>query len=116
MRLVVPSVSTVDVSIDRHRPRTLGRRMRALIFAALLAGCTTAQTASDPSVVTAAPVIAAERAFAARAGEIGWIPAFREFTASDAQQIGQNGIESAPETLAATPDDNNKLIYWAPEY
>lgn len=83
-----------------------------LVSAFVLAGCASAPI--EPPV-TAAPVIAAERAFAARAGEIGWIPAFREYTAPDGQ-IGQADIVSAPETLAATPDDGVRTLYWQPAY
>jgi ketosteroid isomerase-like protein len=63
--------------------------------------------------VTAAPVIAAERAFAARAGEIGWVPAFREFTAPDGM-VGN--FESAPQSLAQTPDDGARNLFWWPAY
>ena len=87
--------------------------MRLILAVALLAAaCTTTPSAS----VTADPVIAAERAFAARAGEIGWIPAFREFVAPDGQLIGQAGLVSAPERLAALQDDGNRTLYWAPVY
>jgi ketosteroid isomerase-like protein len=66
--------------------------------------------------VTPAPVIAAERAFAARAGEIGWIPAFREFTAPDGQILGSAGFENAPQSLAQTPDDGNRALFWWPAF
>jgi ketosteroid isomerase-like protein len=89
--------------------------MRRFFLASLmlLAACATAP--AEP-IVTAAPVIAAERAFAARAGEIGWIPAFREYTAPDGQIGGPNGIVSAPESLAQTPDDGSRTLYWQPAY
>jgi ketosteroid isomerase-like protein len=86
------------------------RLLLASLF--LLAGC-----ASVPieAPVAAAPVIAAERAVSARASEVGWIPAFREFTAPDGQ-LGQAEIVSAPETLAATSDDGVRTLYWQPAY
>jgi ketosteroid isomerase-like protein len=92
------------------------RGMRSLILIgalALLAACVSAPAEQS---VTAAPVIAAERAFAARAGEVGWIPAFREYTAPDGQLVGQGGIASAPERMAALPDDGERNLYWAPVY
>jgi ketosteroid isomerase-like protein len=76
----------------------------------LLAACATGP--SQPPV-TAAPVIAAERAFAARGAEIGWIPAFREFTAPDGL-VGN--FENAPQSLAATPDDGSRNLFWWPAY
>jgi ketosteroid isomerase-like protein len=82
-----------------------------LSAAALLAACSSLR--HEP--VDASEVIAAERAFAARAGEIGWIPAFREFTAPDGQ-VGQADLVSAPESLAAAPDDGVRTLYWQPAY
>jgi ketosteroid isomerase-like protein len=77
---------------------------------ALLAACASAP--AEPAV-TAAPVIAAERAFAARGAEIGWIPAFREYTAPDGM-VGN--FENAPQSLAATPDDGSRNLFWWPAY
>lgn len=58
-------------------------------------------------------MIDAERAFAARAAEVGWIPAFREYAAPD----GQFGnLDSAPEALAALPDDGVRSLAWAPAF
>ena len=72
-------------------------------------------TPSDP-----APVIAAERAFAARAGEIGVAPSFLEYMTDDA-------IVFAPDPLLAkavygarpagkTPKDGGTLLNWWPNY
>lgn len=82
--------------------------MWKLLFLALLlvGGCTSAPK-------DAAPVIAAERAFAARAGEIGWVGAFREFTATDGM-VGN--FENAPQTLAETPDNGARNLFWWPAY
>lgn len=68
------------------------------------------------SALTPVPIIAAERAFAARAGEVGWIGAFKEYTAPDGLLLGQAGLVSAPERLAALADDGNRSLYWAPTY
>jgi ketosteroid isomerase-like protein len=88
--------------------------MRAIILAATLAACATTQGASTS--VTVAQVIAAERAFAVRAHEIGWIPAFCEFSATDAQLVGRAGLTPAHERMCALPDDGERNLYWAPSY
>lgn len=86
--------------------------MRTIVFALLLlAGCASVRHA----VVEPTPVIEVERAFAARAGEIGWIAAFREYTAPDGQ-VAQAEIVSAPETLAAAPGDGARTLYWQPAF
>lgn len=86
--------------------------MRSLFLALLLAAC-----AGAPRIphVDVGVVIAAERAFAARAGEIGWIPAFREYATEDAA-LGQPGYPNAQATLAATPDDGNRNLQWWPAF
>ena len=88
--------------------------MRIIVLAAALAACASAHSASVSA--TAAPVIEAERAFAARAGEIGWIPAFCEYSASDSQLIGRAGLTPAHARMCALPDDGERNLYWAPAY
>jgi ketosteroid isomerase-like protein len=87
-------------------------RMNRLLLSAivLLAGCA---TSPEEPAVTAAPVIAAERAFAARGAEIGWVAAFREFTAPDGM-VGN--FENAPQSLAATPDTGARNLFWWPAF
>lgn len=87
--------------------------MRHFLLALALSACATA----PQSGVTTAPVIAAERAFAARAGEVGWIPAFRENTAPDGE-ITQPGAQyaNAPASLAETPDDGLRTLFWWPAF
>lgn len=87
--------------------------MRHLIFALLLAGCATASGRADEAQVTPAPVIAAERAFAARGGEIGWVAAFGEYTAPDGL-IGN--LANAPQQIAETPDNGARNLFWWPAY
>lgn len=90
--------------------------MRALIFAIALGACASGPgTDAPPAGVNTDAVVAAERAFAARAGEAGWIPAFRAFTAPDGQ-IVQADLVSAPQSLAETPDDGVRTLYWEPAY
>lgn len=87
--------------------------MRNIIFSALvLTACATApEEQADP-----ASVIAAERAFAARAGEIAWIPAFREFVAPDGQLGNPTGFADAPQQLAESQDDGNRNLFWWPAF
>lgn len=87
--------------------------MRNLVLAAaLLAGCASAPA----SPINADLVIAAERAFAARADEAGWVPAFREYVAPDGQLGQPGGYANAPQTLAETPDDGNRDLFWWPAF
>ena len=85
--------------------------MRSLFLVLSLTACA---TASEPvSPVRADVVVAAERAFAARGGEIGWVAAFREYAAPDGL-IGD--FQSAPEAMAATPDQGARNLFWWPVY
>lgn len=87
--------------------------MRALVLsAAFLAACATTE-APAPS---ADPVIAAERAFAADAGEHGWIPAFRTFAAPDGVVIQGGEIVNARERFSALPDDGSRTLAWWPAF
>lgn len=87
--------------------------MRSFVFAVFLLGCASAQSASP---VTADTVIAAERAFAARAGVVGWAPAFREYAAADADIATPDGYTNAQTSLAETPDDGNRNLFWWPAF
>jgi ketosteroid isomerase-like protein len=87
--------------------------MRSLILTgalALLGACANAPT---EQTITPAPVIAVERAFAARGAEIGWVAAFREYTAPDGM-VGN--FENAPQSLAQTPDEGARNLFWWPAY
>jgi hypothetical protein len=86
--------------------------MKAFVLVLVLSACASAPIAELPS---AAPVIAAERAFAARAGEIGWTPAFREFTAPEGVILRPDPV-SAPEALAQLEDDGDRSLQWWPAW
>lgn len=86
------------------------RNFIALCTLSFVVACASAP-AQPP--VTPAPVIAAERAFAARGHEIGWVAAFREYTAPDGM-VGD--FENAPQSLAATPDEGARNLFWWPAY
>ncbi len=89
--------------------------MKAIIILAAAFAC--AGCASVPqSEVTPAPVIAAEHAFAARAGEIGWIPAFCEYSADGAQLVGRAGLIDAKARMCGAPENGGTDLYWAPDF
>jgi len=92
--------------------------MRILLLGLFfLSACAHTQPAPDPaSPVTTAPVIDSERAFAARAGEIGWLPAFREYTAPDGEMGQPAGYVNAAAELANSPDDGNRNLFWWPAF
>ena len=86
--------------------------MRVLLLPLLIlvAGCE-----SEPAPDSAAAVVAAERAFAARALDIGWAEAFREFTAVDSIMATGAGLAPTAEALAGAPEGERSL-YWSPAY
>jgi ketosteroid isomerase-like protein len=94
--------------------------MKHLILTLALAGCTSAGAISaqpaHEALHSSDPVIAAERAFAARASEIGWIPAFCEATADDGQLVGRAGLVRSKERMCALSDDGERNLYWAPSF
>lgn len=91
--------------------------MKQFVFAALvLVGCATSAAPERPAPADVATIVAAERAFAARAGEIGWVPAFREYVAPDGELAQPGGFADANAELATTPDDGNRNLFWWPAY
>jgi ketosteroid isomerase-like protein len=86
--------------------------MRAILFTVALGGCATAPLAELP---TAAPVIAAERAFAADAAERGWVAAFRRAAAADATTLTPDPV-NAQENLATIEGDGSTALDWRPAY
>jgi len=76
----------------------------------LLTGCN-----SPPAPDSAAAVIAAERAFAARALEIGWVGAFREFSTADSLMATGAGLTLTTEALDGAPEGDRSL-FWAPAF
>jgi len=86
--------------------------MRALIFAVLLAACASRPPTQLP---TAAPVIAAERAFAADGATRGWVAAFRRAAASEAVTL-RPGPVNAQASLSEIEGDGETSLAWAPAY
>jgi ketosteroid isomerase-like protein len=86
--------------------------MRQLLFAFALAACASAplESAADPS-----EVIAAERAFAAEAGQRGWAAAFRAWHAPGAIVLQPDPVEAAV-TLAQIQGDGGTNLDWRPAY
>jgi hypothetical protein len=89
----------------------------ALLCGLMLANAAWAQPAgpADP-----APVIAAERAFAARAGEVGVAPSFTEFSAPDAIVFAPDPAPAhalyAGRPRGKTPKEGGTLLAWWPNW
>jgi ketosteroid isomerase-like protein len=90
--------------------------MRIILASLALAACAAVDTLEPSPAASPAAVIAAERAFAARAGEVGWIPAFRAYAAPDGEIAQPDGYANAQAALADTPDDGNRTLFWWPAY
>ncbi len=96
-----------------------------LLLVVLLGGCVSAQSEQQSQQqseqlsghhrVTAAPIIAAERAFAADAARRGWAAAFRATHAPGAIVLQPDPIEAA-ETLARVRGDGETTLDWRPAY
>lgn len=84
-----------------------------MLAACLLAGACASTPQQEP--VTTAPVVAAERAFAASAAEIGWVQAFRRYVAPDGTLLRPEPV-NAPEVLAAEEDRVQRDLAWWPAY
>lgn len=86
--------------------------MRGLILSVLiLAGCA---TSAPPSAdISADPIIAAERAFAADAATRGWAAAFRRAAAADAQTLSPDPV-NAQDNLATIEGDGGTNLDWRP--
>lgn len=88
--------------------------MRVLVLAVLaLVGCATAPQAVVAQ--SAAPVVAAERAFAADAAERGWVAAFRSYAAPDAITLSPDPV-NAHEQFAQIAGDGETTLDWRPAY
>ncbi|MGD9981496.1 MAG: hypothetical protein AB7H66_07760 [Hyphomonadaceae bacterium] len=85
--------------------------MRAVLFAAVLGACASAPEA----LPSAAPVIAAERAFAADAAQRGWAAAFRTYAAAEATTLSPGPV-NAQENLAQFEGDGETTLDWRPAY
>jgi ketosteroid isomerase-like protein len=86
-------------------------RHRWLILVAFLAGCASA----PDKLVTPAPVVAAERAFAADGAKRGWAAAFRSYAAPEAIMLNPDPI-NAHESLAKVQGDGETTLDWRPAY
>lgn len=86
--------------------------MRVLLFAVVLAACASQPPAQAP---TAAPVIAAERAFAADGATRGWGAAFRRAAAPEALTLSPGPV-NAQANLAEIDGDGDTSLAWAPAF
>ena len=89
--------------------------MRSLASVVCVFGLVACATTAPAADVTTAPVIAAERAFAARAAEVGWVQAFRAFVAPDGVLLSSAPVK-APERLAQLTDTGDRTLAWWPAY
>jgi len=89
--------------------------MRNLVLAAslLLTACASARPAAQD--VTPAPIIAAERAFAADGAAQGWVAAFRRAAAPEAITLSPDPV-NAQENLARVEGDGSTGLDWRPAY
>ncbi len=86
-------------------------RHACAIAALFIAACATGNT----QTVTSAPVIEAERAFAAQAAQRGWAAAFRNHHAPGAIVLQPDPVEAAI-TLAEVEGDGGTNLDWRPAY
>lgn len=89
------------------------RFTKLLLAGAFVAACSQAQDDAPD----ASPVIAAERAFAAEAGRIGWVEAFLAFSTDDAIVLGA-APENAHEALSGIDPANrgDTSLTWGPDF
>jgi len=92
----------------------------ALALAALTLSASVVQAAPDKKIADAAPVIAAERAFAERAAQAGIAPSFLEFMTDDAIVLRPDPLlaravySGLPQ--AKLPKDGGTLLSWWPSF
>lgn len=90
--------------------------MKYLVCAALLlAACASKDALEASPVASPAPVIAAEREFAADAAVRGWVAAFRSYAAADATMLSPDPV-NAQAQLAQIEGDGSTALDWRPAY
>jgi ketosteroid isomerase-like protein len=90
--------------------------MRYLLCASfLLAACAGTDTLERSPVASPAPVIAAEREFAADAAVRGWVAAFRSYASADATMLSPDPT-NAQAQLAQIEGDGSTALDWRPAY
>lgn len=86
--------------------------MKAMLVASFFVAFASAASAQEASP---APIIAAERAFAADAAERGWAGAFRRAAAPEAIMLAPDPV-NAHERLAQVEGDGETTLDWRPAY
>jgi ketosteroid isomerase-like protein len=87
------------------------------IAVALAAACATPDRVAVDSRAAAEPVIAAERAFAARHQQVTVKRSFIEYAAPDGVMVTPGGVRNAREYVGTWPDDDDTgLIVWWPSF
>jgi ketosteroid isomerase-like protein len=91
------------------------RRPWLFLISLAAASCAPANRAPVDSRAAAEPVIAAERAFAARHQQVSVKQSFAEYAAPDGVMVTPDGVRNARDYVATWPDDNDTgLIQWWP--
>lgn len=90
------------------------RRLQPLLAALLAVAACAAPAPPVDSRAAAEPVIAAERAFAARHQQVSVKQAFSEYAASDGVMLTPGGVRNALEYIAEWPDADDKghIVWW----
>lgn len=89
--------------------------MRALVIAAVLAAASPCLAQTPNETPDAAPLVAAERAFAADAAAVGIVGSFNRWSAPDAVVIGARGVQRVLDAYPpGTPRsaDEPSLVWW----
>ncbi|MGZ8997651.1 MAG: nuclear transport factor 2 family protein [Allosphingosinicella sp.] len=109
---------TTFQALDRigiHRQKA-GMKHWLLPIAFIASSCATPAEATDDPV-SAGPVIAAERAFAARHQSVSVKQAFTEFAAPDGVALTAEGTKNVQAFIATWPDRGDKgFIVWWPDF
>ena len=92
----------------------MNERWRMVGKAALAIALIVGEPALAKSPQDAAPVVAAEREFAAYAAEHGWIQAFRTYSAPDGVVIPDGQIRNARAVFNARTDTGSRVLKWWP--
>jgi ketosteroid isomerase-like protein len=116
---VVPETLAVAGRVDGRPLRALVWGMKYLLLALALGACASPSGPADEletsPVASPAPVIAAEREFAADAAQRGWVAAFRTYAAPEAIMLSPDPV-NAQAQLAEIEGDGSTALDWRPAY
>jgi ketosteroid isomerase-like protein len=102
----------VDAPLSQRQKRRMTKWLPLL--AICVAACASSSAPVD-SRAAAEPVVAAERAFAARHQQVSVKRSFLEYAAPDGVMLTPDGVRNAQEFISTWPDDDDTgLIKWWP--